>query len=175
MDERHGEHHVHVSIRQAAGSSTLDTVLCVFRVSAARFPHFTHHAVAFDCQPGARAVRGSWLNAQPPLPLLPLVLAKEGEEKMGERKEERESRGWAEIIPWHHPTSLSPEPPGQYGVGRAVQEHQYMDPGRGSRRHTDLCHLEIATGGTPMGLNAPERDHWLVQSRGAGRSNLVRG
>lgn len=43
----------------------------------------------FDCQPGARAVRGSWLSAQP-LPLTPL--AKEEEEEEEGRRRGRDKR-----------------------------------------------------------------------------------
>lgn len=64
------------SVRRSA--SQLRQLLCVFRAHTGRFPHFTQQAVVFDCQPGARAVRGSWVSAQP-LPLTPL--AEEEEEK----------------------------------------------------------------------------------------------
>lgn len=73
----------------------------------------------FDCQPGARAVRGSWLSAQP-LPLTPL--AKEEEVVEEEEGEEGETREWErkegkkKTTPWY-PTSLSPEPhPAHFAV-----------------------------------------------------------
>lgn len=103
----HCEHHVNVSTSQTASQSTLAATTVSFANLHGQISSFTQQAVAFDCQPGARAVRGSWLNALAPAPRNPWQRrekekegnGREGDWEEGKKEEEKKTLSPHKTVP----------------------------------------------------------------------------